>query len=79
MPVCIFAEDPRLGFTVRDIIEEDPSHIPSGFADKVTIKSKCLDASLVIDGGMSYNFNEGTVAMFETRPEDALKTVVLTP
>ncbi|CAH0394897.1 unnamed protein product [Bemisia tabaci] len=72
-------EDPRLGFTVRDIIEEDPSHIPSGFADKVTIKSKCLDASLVIDGGMSYNFNEGTVAMFETRPEDALKTVVLTP
>lgn len=33
------------------------------------------DACLVVDGGMSYRFNDGAVAKFEMFDEDALRTL----
>lgn len=32
-------------------------------------------SGLVIDGSISYQFNEGSNAMFEVRPEDSLLTI----
>lgn len=41
------------------------------------VKSNCFDAGLVIDGGVSYTFNDGMIAILEIHPDDALRTVVL--
>ena len=71
-----------MSYTIRDLISAgvwpQPKGIQSrGFASKLRVKSYCLDAGLVIDCGISYNFNDGTVAMLEIHPEDALRTVML--
>lgn len=50
---------------------------PRGYAQTIEVKSKCSDAGLVIDGGISFPFNDGTVTHLTTYSEDALKTVVL--
>lgn len=70
-----------MGYTIRDLIcggvWPQPKGIKSrGFAQKVEIKSNCYDASLVIDGGVSVNFNDGTIILLEILPEDALRTVI---
>lgn len=78
----VFSPDnKRMAYTIRELISAavwpDPKGIkPRGFAQKIEIKSKCFDASLVIDGGVSFSFNDGTTALLEIRPEDALRTVV---
>lgn len=41
------------------------------------MKSRCFDACLVIDGGLSFIFNDGALAVLEIHDEDALKTVVM--
>lgn len=74
-------DDKRMAYTIRELIcaavWPDPKGIKyRGFAHKVEIKSSCYDASLVIDGGISFPFNDGTTALMEIRPEDALRTVV---
>ena len=48
-----------------------------GKAKVVKVKSKCFDACLVIDGSLSYKFNDGTKAIIELLDEDALRTVQL--
>jgi len=50
---------------------------PRGKAKRIEVKSKCFDACLVIDGGLSYKFNDGTKAILELHNEDALRTVQL--
>lgn len=50
---------------------------PRGFAEKIEVKSRCTDAGLVIDGGISFPFNDGAITLLETHSEDALRTVVL--
>ncbi|KAL1513999.1 hypothetical protein ABEB36_003330 [Hypothenemus hampei] len=75
------ADDKRMAYTIRELISAavwpDPKGIkPRGFAQKIEIKSNCFDASLVIDGGVSFSFNDGTTALLEIRPEDALRTVI---
>ena len=52
---------------------------PRGKASRIIVKSKCFDAHLVIDGSLSYKFNDGTDATIEIKDEDALKTVELVP
>ena len=39
--------------------------------------SRCYDACLVIDGGLSYQFNSGAKAIIEIRPEDSLRTIIV--
>ncbi|CAG9135993.1 unnamed protein product [Plutella xylostella] len=61
---CIDADWPTpRGLRVRD------------FATCVRVKSHCIDAGLVIDGSVSFPFNDGTEALLEVHPEDALMTV----
>ncbi|CAG9762274.1 unnamed protein product [Ceutorhynchus assimilis] len=76
------SDDKRMAYTIRELISAavwpDPKGIkPRGFAKKIEIKSNCFDASLVIDGGVSYQFNDGTTALLEIMPEDALRTVII--
>lgn len=73
--------DRRMAYTIRDLISvgvwPQPKGIqPRGYASKITVKSCCYDAGLVIDGGLSFSFNDGTIAVLEIYPEDALRTVV---
>lgn len=55
----------------------DSHRRPRGKAARINVKSKCFDACLVIDGSLSFKFNDGTRALLEIMPEDALKTVEL--
>ncbi|KJH51218.1 hypothetical protein DICVIV_02583, partial [Dictyocaulus viviparus] len=68
----------RMAYTVRDPIFNAtfPSTTPRGLAEKIRVKSRGYDAHLVIDGGVSYRFNDGTEALVEMHDEDALRTVV---
>jgi len=50
---------------------------PRGLARRIAVKSKCFDACLVIDGSLSFKFNDGTKALIEIREEDALRTFQL--
>ncbi|EFX80504.1 hypothetical protein DAPPUDRAFT_318645 [Daphnia pulex] len=71
-----------MGYTIRDSLSDGTLPVPGerkprGFAKQLNIRSRCFDASLVIDGGLSYSFNDGTVAILDIVDEDALRTVVL--
>jgi len=75
-------ESPVMCYTLRDPISVGtfPSASefrPRGKAKKVAVKSKCFDACLVVDGSLSYKFNDGTKAVIEILEEDALRTVQL--
>lgn len=54
-----------------------PGLEPCAYATNVHIKSHCFDAGLVIDGNVSFPFNDGAEAVFRMCPHDALRTVVL--
>lgn len=79
----IFAsESKKLAYSVREFITFEEWPTPRGlrvrnFADKIGVKSHCVDAGLVIDGSVSFPFNDGTQALLELRPEDALMTVCM--
>lgn len=71
-------------YTVRDPVTQGifPSATtlegkPRGKARRISVKSRCFDACLVIDGSLSYRFNDGTKAIIEILEEDALRTVHL--
>lgn len=71
-----------MGYTIRDLISAgvwpQPKGIKSrGFASRIEVKSNCFDARLVVDGGISFDFNDGTIAILEINPGDSLRTVVL--
>lgn len=75
-------DDDRMGFSIRDMIQggvwPDPKGLkPRGFAKKIVVKSNCDDAYIVVDGGLSFAFNDGATAIFELNPEDNLRTVIL--
>lgn len=76
------AEESRLCYSIRDMIVTDVWPIPKclhprGLCRKLTIRSQCFDAGLVLDGGIAVPFNFGTTAVLETYPEDSLKTITL--
>lgn len=48
-----------------------------GFANKVCVRSRCWDACMVIDGGTSFEFNDGAIATISLSEEDLLRTVLL--
>lgn len=74
-------EAPRMVYTIRDQLVSSPLRgeciKPRGVAKAIRIRSRCFDASLVIDGGLSFTFNDGTRALLEIHDEDALRTVTL--
>lgn len=77
----MFAADcDKLAYSVREYITFEDWPVPRGLrvrdrADTVRVKSHCVDAGLVIDGSVSFPFNDGTEALLEIHPEDALMTV----
>ncbi|XP_053196297.1 NAD kinase 2, mitochondrial isoform X1 [Scomber japonicus] len=72
-------EDRRLLFSVREPIVNRvfSSGRQRGFANKVCVRSRCWDACMVVDGGTSFEFNDGAIATISMSDEDQLRTVVL--
>ncbi|KAK3585234.1 hypothetical protein CHS0354_006280 [Potamilus streckersoni] len=68
----------RMAFTVRDPLINGVFKVPNprGFAKRLQIRSRMWDACLVVDGGSSFQFNDGAVATMEIHDEDALRTVI---
>ncbi|XP_026742412.1 NAD kinase 2, mitochondrial [Trichoplusia ni] len=77
----MFAPDSdQLAYSVREYITFEEWPTPRGLrvrdrASSVSVKSHCTDAGLVIDGSVSFPFNDGTEATLEIHPEDSLMTV----
>lgn len=74
--------DTRLSYTIRDLISAAVWPQPKGirsrdFCKSITIKSKCIDPCLVIDGGVSLQISNGATLILTTNPQDTLRTVIL--
>lgn len=68
-----------MAYSIRDpvVFGVNFNSKPRGFAKRIEVKSRMFDACIVIDGGLSYIFNDGAVATLEILEEDALRTVTL--
>jgi len=80
--IHLFTEDSKLCYSIRDMIVTNAVPVSKdvhtrGFCKKVTVKSQCFDAGLVLDGGIALPFNFGSIAKIETFPEDSLRTITL--
>lgn len=47
------------------------------FLLRVSVRSRCWDACMVVDGGTSFEFNDGAIASMLINKEDELRTVLL--
>lgn len=75
--------DPELNlmvYTLRDPVTVGSSpggslveRKPRGKARKIEVKSRCFDACLVVDGSLSYKFNDGMKAVIQLVDDDALR------
>uniref|UniRef100_A0A3B4HC29 NAD kinase 2, mitochondrial n=1 Tax=Pundamilia nyererei TaxID=303518 RepID=A0A3B4HC29_9CICH len=72
-------DDSRLFYSVREPIVNRvfSSSRQRGFATKLCVRSRCWDACMVVDGGTSFEFNDGAIATISMSEEDQLRTVVL--
>ncbi|KAK2583972.1 hypothetical protein KPH14_006434 [Odynerus spinipes] len=75
-------EDDRMFYTVREMFRARTWPRPKSFSARgmcrqFKVVSHGFDAGLVIDGGVTLPFNDGTIAVFEIHPEDALKNLVI--
>ncbi|CAG5052910.1 unnamed protein product [Parnassius apollo] len=73
-------ESEQLAYSVREYITFEEWPAPRGLrvrdrAAAVRVRSHCTDAGLVVDGSVSFPFNDGTEALLEIHPEDSLMTV----
>ncbi|XP_055956075.1 NAD kinase 2, mitochondrial-like isoform X2 [Patella vulgata] len=71
------SSEPYMAYTIRDPVVNAVYKVdkPRDFAKRIIIRSRMWDSSLVIDGGLSFKFNDGAVATLEIFEEDALRTV----
>ncbi|CAH0761651.1 unnamed protein product [Diatraea saccharalis] len=74
------ADSEQLAYSVREYITFEEWPAPKGLrvrdkATSVKVRSHCTDAGLVVDGSVSFPFNDGCEATLEVHPEDALMTV----
>ncbi|KAF4098585.1 NAD kinase 2, mitochondrial isoform X3 [Onychostoma macrolepis] len=72
-------EEDKLFFSIREPIVNRvfSSSQQRGFAKKVCVRSRCWDACMVVDGGTSFEFNDGAIATISLNEEDLLRTVIL--
>ncbi|KAL8203986.1 UNVERIFIED_CONTAM: NAD kinase 2, mitochondrial [Gekko kuhli] len=72
-------EEPKMFFSIREPISNRvfSSSRQRGFASKVCVRSRCWDACMVVDGGTSFEFNDGAIASILINTDDALCTVLL--
>uniref|UniRef100_A0A8D3AFG9 NAD kinase 2, mitochondrial n=1 Tax=Scophthalmus maximus TaxID=52904 RepID=A0A8D3AFG9_SCOMX len=76
----VFApDDRRLFYSIREPIVNRvfSNSRQRGFASRVCVRSRCWDACMVVDGGTSFEFNDGAIATISMSEEDQLRTVVL--
>lgn len=72
-------ENRQMLFSIREPIVNrvfSSSH-QRGFANKVCVRSRCWDACMVVDGGTSFEFNDGAIATISLSDDDQLRTVLL--
>jgi len=69
----------KLLVSVRDPIQNHmfTCKSPHQFATKVSIRSRCWDATLCIDGHTSFTFDDGAIITLEMVQEDDLRTISL--
>ncbi|XP_071448465.1 NAD kinase 2, mitochondrial isoform X1 [Hetaerina americana] len=78
-------DEKKMAYTIRDLIcggiwpSRNENVRPRGYAHRIEVKSRCFDAGLVVDGGISFSFNDGTSAILEIHDPDALLTISLLP
>ncbi|KAM4528651.1 NAD kinase 2, mitochondrial isoform 2-T2 [Odontesthes bonariensis] len=72
-------DDGRLFYSIREPIVNRvfSSSRQRGFASRVCVRSRCWDACMVVDGGTSFEFNDGAIATISMSEEDQLRTVLL--
>ncbi|KAM9338151.1 NAD kinase 2, mitochondrial [Symphorus nematophorus] len=72
-------DDRRLFYSIREPIVNRvfSSSRQRGFASKVCVRSRCWDACMVVDGGTSFEFNDGAIATISMSEDDQLRTVLL--
>uniref|UniRef100_A0A4X2JLW5 NAD kinase 2, mitochondrial n=1 Tax=Vombatus ursinus TaxID=29139 RepID=A0A4X2JLW5_VOMUR len=72
-------EEPKMLFSIREPIANRifSSSRQRCFSSKVCVRSRCWDACMVIDGGTSFEFNDGAIASIMINRDDALRTVLL--
>ncbi|XP_065367659.1 NAD kinase 2, mitochondrial isoform X2 [Calliphora vicina] len=75
-------DDSRICYSIREQIcvgvWPSPKEFESkSFVKNLYVKSRCIDANLVIDGSISYPFNDGAKALLEIHPQDALLAISL--
>uniref|UniRef100_A0A8P0T4D6 NAD(+) kinase n=1 Tax=Canis lupus familiaris TaxID=9615 RepID=A0A8P0T4D6_CANLF len=72
-------EEPKILFSIREPIANRvfSSSRQRCFTSKVCVRSRCWDACMVVDGGTSFEFNDGAIASMMIDKEDELRTVLL--
>ncbi|XP_066235169.1 NAD kinase 2, mitochondrial isoform X3 [Saccopteryx leptura] len=72
-------EEPKILFSIREPIANRvfSSSRQRCFTSKVCVRSRCWDACMVVDGGTSFEFNDGAIASMTINKEDELRTVLL--
>ncbi|XP_069819175.1 NAD kinase 2, mitochondrial isoform X2 [Dendropsophus ebraccatus] len=72
-------EEQKMFFSIREPISNRvfSSSRQRGFTSKVSVRSRCWDACMVVDGGTSFEFNDGAIVTISMDREDALCTVIL--
>ncbi|XP_011799752.1 PREDICTED: NAD kinase 2, mitochondrial isoform X2 [Mandrillus leucophaeus] len=72
-------EEPKILFSIREPIANRvfSSSRQRCFSSKVCVRSRCWDACMVVDGGTSFEFNDGAIASMMINKEDELRTVLL--
>lgn len=72
-------EEQKMFFSVREPIANRvfSSSWQCGFTSKVCVRSRCWDACMVVDGGTSFEFNDGAIVSITMDKDDALCTVLL--
>ncbi|XP_075040389.1 NAD kinase 2, mitochondrial isoform X2 [Mixophyes fleayi] len=72
-------EEQKMFFSVREPIANRvfSSICQRGFTSKVCVRSRCWDACMVVDGGTSFEFNDGAIITITMDGDDALCTALL--
>lgn len=74
--------EPKMAYSVRDPLAAGVFHVssePRGFCKNLKVKSRMWDACVVIDGSLSYAFNDGAELDLSMHAEDALKCIKILP
>ena len=69
--------DLKMAYSIRDPLSAGVFQVtePRGFCNKIWVKSRMWDAYAVVDGSVSFKFNDGAALELDLHEEDALRCV----